>query len=72
MYIYYYIIYIYILSEKIRNMSDKMPGGLPHRISKTYMSDKTPDTMSEKMQKPPNQRLERMPATMSDSISHTM
>jgi hypothetical protein len=53
-------------------MSDKMPGGMPHRISKTYMSDKTPDTMSEKMQKPPNQRLERMPATMSDSISHTM
>ena len=48
-YIYYYI--IYILSEKIRNMSDKMPGGMPHRISKTYMSDKTPDTMSEKMQK---------------------
>jgi hypothetical protein len=32
-------------------MSDKMPGGMPHRISKTYMSDKTPDTMSEKMQK---------------------
>ena len=49
--IFIYIIILFLLSEKIRNMSDKMPGGMPDRISKTYMSDRTPDTMSEKMQK---------------------